>query len=160
MDDLEFLEEQLESKNIHIDYRRVEGLDGLYSLCADGHEVIAVAPDLTRNKKTAVAYHEAGHKYAGISGCRAKDEKAAEKWAAYQLLELKNIIYAVIKSGCRNLYELAEVINVDEDFLKNGLKRLSEIHGEHVEMDDHVVNFCPFIIYDRLTMQMWPEACN
>ena len=54
MDDLEFLEEQLESKNIHIDYRRVEGLDGLYSLCADGHEVIAVAPDLTRNKKTAV----------------------------------------------------------------------------------------------------------
>ena len=97
--------------------------DGLY---ADG--CVWINKDMPACKKLAVLAEEIGH-YETSSGnildqnntSNRKQELAARKWAYEKVLPLSAIETAV-ESGCRELWEIAEHLDIDEDFAREALK--------------------------------------
>ena len=97
--------------------------DGLY---ADG--CVWINKDMPTSKKLAVLAEEIGH-YETSSGnildqnntSNRKQELAARKWAYEKVLPLSAIETAA-KSGCQEVWEIAEYLDIDEDFAREALK--------------------------------------
>ena len=47
------------------------------------------------------------------------------------------------KRGCRNRYEMAEYLDVDEQFLADALERYSLKYGKYVTVDNYIIYFNP-----------------
>lgn len=111
-----------EYNDLYIEERSMVN-DGLY---ADG--CVWINKDMPSNKKLAVLAEEIGH-YETSSGnildqnntSNRKQELAARKWAYEKVLPLSAIETAV-ESGCRELWEIAEYLDIDEDFAREALK--------------------------------------
>ena len=111
-----------EYNDLYIEERSMVN-DGLY---ADG--CVWINKDMPSNKKLAVLAEEIGH-YETSSGnildqnntSNRKQELAAHKWAYEKVLPLSAIETAV-ESGCRELWEIAEYLDIDEDFAREALK--------------------------------------
>lgn len=97
--------------------------DGLY---ADG--CVWINKDMPTSKKLAVLAEEIGH-YETSSGnildqnntSNRKQELAARKWTYEKVLPLSAIETAA-KSGCQEVWEIAEYLDIDEDFAREALK--------------------------------------
>lgn len=97
-------------------------IDGLY---CDG--VTWIREDIPSDKKLCVLAEEIGH-YLTSSGDildlssmdNARQEHKARKWAYEKLLPKENII-AALRTGAVHSWELAELLEVDEEFLLNAL---------------------------------------
>ena len=97
--------------------------DGLY---ADG--CIWIKEDMTSAKKLAVLAEEIEH-YETTAGDildqtdvrNRKQELTARRWAYEKVLPIEDIINAY-NDGCREIWELAEHLDIDEDFLKAALQ--------------------------------------
>jgi len=156
MDKLEKLEDELFAEyGLTIDYRRVADRDGIIIIPEGRKPYIAVDRRLETRRKTAVAYHEAGHLKKGITRRTRRDELRAEQWAMKRLITLDTLIEG-IKRHPRSLHELADCMNVDEGMLRNyltykGNTRLYQEHG------DYIISFDPVILLNWKTCQIWPE---
>ncbi|MGX7420069.1 ImmA/IrrE family metallo-endopeptidase [Carnobacterium gallinarum] len=73
-----------------------------------------------------------------------KQELLARKYAHELLIPLKNLVKAKI-FGCSNLFELADYLEVTEDFLSEALAQYKLQYGEEVIVDDYKITFEPFI---------------
>lgn len=110
---------------------------------------IAIKSDLTETRKKCVLAEELGHHYT-TSGdilnqdtvSNRKQENRARLWAYNKLIGLMGIINAY-KQGCRNRYEMAEYLEVDEQFLADALERYSSKYGKHVTVDNYIISFDP-----------------
>lgn len=110
---------------------------------------IAIKSDLTETKKKCVLAEELGHHYT-TSGdilnqdiiSNRKQENRARLWAYNKLIGLMGIINAY-KQGCRNRYEMAEYLDVDEQFLADALERYSLKYGKYVTVDNYIIYFDP-----------------
>ncbi|ARF67636.1 ImmA/IrrE family metallo-endopeptidase [Paenibacillus larvae subsp. pulvifaciens] len=71
-----------------------------------------------------------------------KQEKRARTWGHKKLLPLSSFVQAH-KEGIRNRYELAEFLNITEEFLEEALKRYQEIYGLCVRVDNYTLCFEP-----------------
>lgn len=97
--------------------------DGLYS---DG--CVWVNSKLTEDAKCCVLAEEIGH-YMTSSGDilnqknlnNQKQEFRARKWA-YEKMLPPEAIYAALGYGCREAWEIAEYLGIDEGFVKDALK--------------------------------------
>ena len=156
MTELEKLEEELHTEyGLTIDYKRVANRDGIIITEEGQTPYIAVDKRLEDRRRTAVAYHEAGHLKRGITRRTRRDELRAERWAMKRLITLDTLIEG-IKRYPRSLHELADCMNVDEDMLRNyltykGNTRLYQEHG------DYIISFDPVILLNWKTCQIWPE---
>lgn len=156
MTELEKLEDELYAEHgLTIDFRRVADQDGIIILEDGQAPYIAVDRRLEDRRKTAVAYHEAGHLQRGITRRTRKDELKAERWAMKRLITLDALIEG-IKKYPQTLHELAECMQVDECMLGNyltykGNTRLYQEHG------DYIISFNPVILLNWKTGQIWPE---
>ena len=142
----EILINEADSQNIKV-YEKplLPRIKGLY-----GDSTIWLNQRLTSNKeKTCVLAEELGH-YHTSSGnileqkkvVSIKQEKRARNWAYEKLIPLQSFVKAS-KGGARNRYELAEFLNVTEDFLDQAIEHYKEKYGLYVEWTSYLIYFDP-----------------
>lgn len=125
-------------------------LKGLY---CDG--TIALNRDMyIESEKTCVLAEELGHHYTTVGNimdqtdtANRKQERRARIWAYHKLLSLNDLIDSY-KCGCRNQFEIAEHLNVTEEFLVDCLEYYKEKYGLYVRKDNYLIYFEPLGIMD------------
>lgn len=123
-------------------------LKGLY---CDG--TIALNRDMyIESEKTCVLAEELGHHYTTAGDIldqtdtsNRKQERRARIWAYCKLLSLDDLIDSY-KCGCRNRYEIADHLNVTEEFLIDCLAYYREKYGLYTKHKNYVVYFDPLVI--------------
>lgn len=121
-----------------------ERIKGLY---CDG--TVALNNMLSDTEKTCVLAEELGHYHTTVGdiidmneASNRKQELRARVWGYNKLIGLAGII-SCYKAGCRNLYEMAEHLDVTEEFLKEAIDCYKGKYGEYARLDNYVIYFEP-----------------
>lgn len=103
----------------------------------------------TSIEKACILAEELGHYHTSAGNIldqtkieNRKQERKARAWAYKKLVPLSSIVQAY-KEGISNYYELAEYLDVTEEFLNDALKWYQEKFGLCVPFDEHVIYFDP-----------------
>lgn len=118
---------------------------GLY-----GDNVIALSKDIeTLKEKRCILAEELGHHHTSSGNIldnsnlsNLKQEKRARNWGYEKLVGIIDIINAY-NAGTRNRYEMAEYLEVTEDFLESSIQHYKEKYGVFFEIDNYIVYFEP-----------------
>ena len=111
---------------------------------------IAIHKDITTSiEKTCVLAEELGHYHTTVGKIRnqsitenRKQELHARLHGYNRLIGLNGSIRAY-KHRCQSLAEMAEYLEVTENFLKEALELYRQKYGTGVEMDNYIVIFEP-----------------
>ena len=110
---------------------------------------IAIKEDIPTTQKACVLAEELGHHYTTVGNIldqskteNRKQERRARLWAYKKAFDLVDLVSAY-KHGCRNRYEIAEYLEVTEQFLQEALDTYKEKYGIYTEVDCYVVYFEP-----------------
>nr|DAJ65595.1 MAG TPA: IrrE protein [Caudoviricetes sp.]DAR97662.1 MAG TPA: IrrE protein [Caudoviricetes sp.] len=121
--------------------------DGLIS----GNRIAIRKNIATTTEKACVLAEELGHHYTTTGNIldqqnvvNAKQELHARTWAYNECIGLIGIVKA-FESGCKSLYEMADYLNVTEDFLKDALESFRRKYGIYTEIDNYFIFFEPYI---------------
>lgn len=131
-----------------IDYPfRNERIKGLY---CDG--TIAIRDNIdTTTEKACILAEELGHYHTTVgdildqsdSGNR-KQERQARLWAYNKLIGLSGLISAY-EHGCKSRYEVAEYLEVTEEYLEECLECYRDKYGTYKEIDNYIIYFIPIL---------------
>lgn len=127
------------------DYSFKGGLSGLY---IDGN--IALSNQLqTTPEKTCVLAEELGHHHTSVGNIldmndvrNRKQERQARLWGYNKLIGLSGIIKA-FRAGCHNRHEIAERLDVTEEYLQECIDCYRDKYGVYTEVDNYIVYFIP-----------------
>ena len=115
---------------------------------------IAIKKNMTTTEKACVLAEELGHYYTSNGNIldqskaeNRKQERIARLWAYKRAFDLVDLITAY-KYGCRNRYEIAEYLDVTEEFLKEALDTYKEKYGIYRKVDNYIVYFEPLGILE------------
>lgn len=143
----EYLLHEAKNNGVSVDedYHFNGSLSGLY---IDGN--IALSDRLeTTQERTCVLAEELGHHHTSVgdiidmsnSGNR-KQERQARLWGYNKLIGLTGIIKA-FQAGCQNRHEIAERLEVTEEYLQECIDCYRNKYGEYVEVDNYMICFIP-----------------
>lgn len=129
-----------------------ESLKGLYC-----DNCIAINKDIPTNiEKTCVLAEELGHYHTTVGNIldqseihNRKQEVIARRWGYKRLVRIIELVNAY-KSGVRNRYELAEYLNVTEEFLGECINYYKEKYGLCYEIDNYTIYFDPLGILEKI----------
>ena len=116
---------------------------------------IAIRKDIeTETEKSCVLAEELGHYYTSSGDIldqskpeNRKQEHRARLWAYNKMITMDKLANAR-KSGCRNRYEIAEYLDVTEEFLQEAIDSYKEIYGVgYHQYGDYLICFEPLNIY-------------
>lgn len=116
---------------------------------------IAIRKDIeTETEKSCVLAEELGHYYTSSGAIldqskpeNRKQEHHARLWAYNKMITMDKLANAR-KSGCRNRYEIAEYLDVTEEFLQEAIDSYKEIYGiGYHQYGDYLICFEPLNIY-------------
>lgn len=108
----------------------------------------------TQAEKSCVLAEELGHHYTTTGDIidqskteNRKQERKARLWAYNKMITLEKLVAAKV-AGCRNRYEIAEYLEVSEEFLQEAVNTYKEIYsaGCH-QYGDYLICFNPLNIY-------------
>lgn len=127
---------------------RNKTIKGLY---CDG--TIAISDDIdTITEKTCILAEEMGHHYTSAGNIidqtdeqNRKQEFRARMWAYNDRIQLNQIVDAY-KYGCRNTYEIAEYLEVTEEFLNDALNAYRDKYGVYTIVDNYAIYFIPALL--------------
>lgn len=113
---------------------------------------IAIRKDIpTQAEKSCVLAEELGHHYTSSGNilnqndvANRKQEFRARIYGYNLLIGLRGIIQAY-EAGCRNLYEMAEYLEVTEEYLKEALECYRKKHGTFATLDNYAIYFEPIL---------------
>ncbi|MDJ0305359.1 ImmA/IrrE family metallo-endopeptidase [Dehalobacter sp.] len=122
---------------------------GLYS-----DNIICINQRMDKREKICTIAEEHAH-YLTTSGNildltdvrNRKQEKRARNWAYEKLIPLQSFVKAY-KEGIRNRYELAEFLEVTEEFLDAAISRYKEKYGLYVEWTSYLIYFDPLGVFE------------
>lgn len=149
MNSYEYLQEEACENGVdvidyHFDSPRLRGL------YCDG--TVAIRKDMTTTEKSCVLAEELEHHYITVGNildpsvpANMKQERLARLRAYNRRIGLTGIIQGY-KAHCRSRYELAEYLEVSEDFLQEALDCYREKYGVYTELDGYVIYFEPCLI--------------
>lgn len=131
-----------------IEFTFKSDIKGLYS-----DNCIAISHKLnTTTEKKCILAEELGHYHTSEGNLidlksiqNRKQEKQARKWSYERLIPLKSIIKASF-TYCTSLYELAEHLDVTEEFLKETLEYYQSKYGLYREVDNYCIYFSPLTV--------------
>ncbi|WP_294785739.1 ImmA/IrrE family metallo-endopeptidase [uncultured Eubacterium sp.] len=111
---------------------------------------VAIRQDIeTTAQKTCVLAEELGHHCTSVGDIldqtnvqNRKQEFRARMWAYNEMVGLMGIIDAY-KNGCRNSYEVAEYLEVTEEFLNDALDAYRDKYGVYTTVDNYIIYFIP-----------------
>lgn len=142
----ELLQESLE-QNLIVKEKDLPGYKGrIYK------NRVAIRKNMTTAEKSCVLAEELGHHHTtvgnildqtNVSNC--KQERLARLWAYNRQIGLSGIIQGY-RAHCRSRYDLAEYLEVSEDFLQEALECYREKYGVYTELDGYVIYFEPCLI--------------
>ena len=129
-----------------------ERIKGLY---CDG--TIAIRQDMTTAEKSCVLAEELGHHRMTIGNIlnqddvsNRKQERIARFWAYNKRIGLSGIIQGY-RHHCRSRHELADCLDVSEEFLAEALECYREKYGVYVKSDGYVIQFDPVLaVYEKI----------
>jgi len=105
----------------------------------------------TSYKRACILAEELGHYHttAGnildqTSSNNRKQEYKARLWSFNKLIGLNGIISAY-QAGCQSAYDMAEYLNVTEEFLQEALSCYRSKYGICTKLDNYVIYFEPTI---------------
>ena len=103
----------------------------------------------TFSEKACVLAEELGHHYTTVgnildqsSVSNRKQELRARMWAYNKLIGLMGIIKSY-EHGCQSYHEMAEYLDVTEEFLRDALKRYHQKYGVCTTVDNYIIYFEP-----------------
>lgn len=110
----------------------------------------------TRPEKSCVLAEELGHHYTSVGDIldlnnldNLKQEYQARLYSYNKLIGLMGIIKS-FEAGCLNRYEIAEYLDVTEEFLEGALNCYKDKYGVSVDIDNYTICFVPnILIYKR-----------
>lgn len=76
-----------------------------------------------------------------------KQERLARAWGYRNLVGIMDLVNAY-KSGVRNRFELAEYLDVTEEYIEEVLKYYSQKHGQFFVIDNYAVYFDPLVVIE------------
>jgi len=110
---------------------------------------ILINSNLTEKQKYTVLAEELGHHfftYGDITDQmkieNKKQEKIARNWGYEKLVGVIDIINAY-KQGMKNRHDMAEHLNVTEEFLEASIQHYKEKYGLYYEIDHYIIYFDP-----------------
>lgn len=114
---------------------------------------IAIRKDIeTQVEKSCVLAEELGHYYTTAGNIldqgdvsNRKQELKARVWAYNNKIGLFGIVNAY-EHGCTNSHEIAEYLDVTEEFLLEALQRYRNKYGICASVDNYIVYFIPNLI--------------
>ncbi|MGN7327913.1 ImmA/IrrE family metallo-endopeptidase [Bacillus pumilus] len=122
---------------------------GLY-----GDNVIWINQTLSSVEKTCTLAEELGHHFTTYGNIldqskliNRKQELRAREWGYKFLFPLEKLIEAQ-KIGIRSRFELADYLNVTEQFLEDSLKRYKEKYGLYKKIGKFTICFDPLGIVE------------
>jgi len=143
---LELLLDEMGQHSIEVHERPMNpSIKGLY-----GDNIIWLNQGLTPSAvKTCVLAEEMGHYHTSSGNIldqtkvgNLKQEKRARNWAYEKLIPLQSLVEAS-KEGVRNQYELAEFLEITEEFLEHAIDHYKEKYGLYVEWTSYLIYFDP-----------------
>lgn len=148
MNTYEKLLETAESNNITVLEKYDLSDTRIRGLYCDG--TIALDKDIESNvEKGCILAEELGHYYTSsgnilnlTSATNRKQEYKARLWAYNEQIGLHGILSSY-KAGCQNTHEMAEHLDVTEDFLLEALSCYQKKYGICTEVDNYVIYFEP-----------------
>lgn len=119
---------------------------------------IAIRKELPSIEKACVLSEEIGHDQTGVGNIlsqttplQRKQELRAREWAYRCLIPLEKIIEAH-KVRISGRYELAEHLNVTEDFLQNAINRYTAKYGVILRFDEkYTICFEPLGVIEEFS---------
>lgn len=109
----------------------------------------------TEVEKRCVLAEELGHHYTSYGNIldqskieNRKQERKARAWAYNRLIGINGLINAY-KYGCKNKYEIAEYLNVSEQFLEDTVTYYREKYGLFYEIDNYILYFSPLSVIEK-----------
>ena len=147
MDLYEHLVDEACKDGIEIIHRRFNS-DKIKGLYCDG--TVALNRDIATSKeKACILAEELGHHYTSVGDIldlsvaqNRKQERQARLWAYNKQIGLYGLIIAY-EHGCKNRYEVAEYLEVTEEFLENAIREYRNKYGICTAIDNYIVFFIP-----------------
>ncbi|MBF8418914.1 ImmA/IrrE family metallo-endopeptidase [Bacillus coagulans] len=128
-----------------------ENIKGLY-----GDKTIWINHNLSWVEKGCVLAEEMGHYYTTYGDIldqnmvtNRKLEKLARNWAFERLVSLEKIIQAY-DFGAINCFEIADFLNVTEQFLLNSLQYYKSKYGLYTSLGAYTIFFEPLSVFKSL----------
>lgn len=110
---------------------------------------IGISKTLSTNEKACVLAEELGHYYTSVGNIlnlnnvnNRKQEYRARMWAYNNRIGLLGLIRAYT-TGYTTTYDVAEYLEVTEEFLKDCLEAYTYKYGECVFIDNYLIRFIP-----------------
>ena len=111
---------------------------------------VAIRQDIeTTVQKTCVLAEELGHHCTSVGDIldqtniqNRKQEFRARMWAYNEMVGLMGIVRA-FHYGCRSTYEVAEYLEVTEEFLNDALNAYRDKYGVYTTVDNYIIYFIP-----------------
>lgn len=122
---------------------------------------IAIRQDIeTNTEKTCVLAEELGHHHTSVGNIldmsdvrNRKQERQARLWAYNKLIGLSGIIEA-FEHGCQSRYEMAEYLEVTEEFLEECVECYRNKYGVGTTLDNYYIMFIPNLNVGRIDFSM------
>ena len=111
---------------------------------------IAIRQDIETNKeKTCVLAEELGHHHTSVGNIldmndvrNRKQERQARLWGYNKLIGLSGIIRA-FRAGCQSSHEIAEFLDVTEEYLQECIDCYRDKYGVYTIVDNYIIYFIP-----------------
>ncbi|PRR77646.1 hypothetical protein CLLI_22100 [Clostridium liquoris] len=110
---------------------------------------VLINRNLLDKQKHVILAEELGHYNKTVGNItnqnkieNVKQEKKARNWGYEKLVGIIDIVNAY-NSGARNRCELAEYLEVTEEFLEEAIQHYREKYGAYFEIDNYIVMFEP-----------------
>lgn len=103
----------------------------------------------TSTEKACVLTEELGHHYTTVGNIldltdaqNRKQERQARLWAYNKQIGLAGIIRA-FGAGCQDMHEIAEYLEVTEEFLHEAIECYRNKYGVFTTLDNYIIYFIP-----------------
>ena len=117
---------------------------------------IYLRKDMNTTEKTCVLAEEMGHHYTTVgnildmeSASNRKQERQARLWAYNKQIGLRGLINAY-NHGCQNKYEVAEYLEVTDEFLTDCIECYRQKYGIGATVDNYYIMFIPNLTIGKI----------
>lgn len=110
---------------------------------------IYLRKDMNTTEKSCVLAEELGHYYTTVGDIldmdvpeNRKQERQARLWGYNRIIGLFGLIRAY-EHGCKDKYEIAEYLDVTEEYLEDCINCYRDKYGECKTVDNYTIYFIP-----------------
>lgn len=110
---------------------------------------IYLRKDMNTTEKSCVLAEELGHYYTTVGNIldmnvpeNRKQERQARLWGYNRVIGLFGLIRAY-EHGCKDKYEIADYLDVTEEYLEECINCYRDKYGEYKTVDNYTIYFIP-----------------